>query len=195
VWCLTLATKWQSGDIIPSQAGAQDADLGATGTAGDADTEAAEDPGAAYDRWTAPITLTVANTGRPASAWDEKAMQRMRDAVQTSTAKREEEAREHGGDGHVDGPAWAAGSANREKISQQPHFVFSVKNTFLDVEQGNNPGDEGSDSELMQMPLAPALPFIPESVSAEKLQHYRANYARFRVGNAIGAKGELDTVS
>merc|ERR1719183_1813746 len=98
----------------------------------------AEEFASAYDRW-APITLTIANTGRPATAWDAQAMEQMREAVECSAAQREEVARESGRaePGLLDGPAWAAGSPSRDRASRsdQPHFVFSVKNTFLDVEQ------------------------------------------------------------
>lgn len=204
VWCLTLATKWRSGDIIPGEAQERVQEemprapnVHASDPANEAkidaeDAEAQEDISASFDRW-AP-TLTIANTGR-ASAWDEKAMEKMRHALEKSEARREEVARERVS---ADGPpvaeatAWVSPS-REEPAARQPHIVYSVKNTFLDVEDGND--DEGSDSELMNMPLPPALPFIPESVSAEKLQAYRANYARFRVGNALGAKGELDTCS
>jgi hypothetical protein len=132
----------------------------------------------ALNRWTPGITLTVANTGRQATAWDEQAMQDLRDAFEDTAAKREE----------ITGPM----PSSREQAAPQ-EFVFCVKNTFLDVDDSSD--GEKSDSEVMQMPLPPALSFIPDSVSAEKLQAYRANYARFRVGNAIGAKGEVVTVS
>jgi len=79
--------------------------------------------------------------------------------------------------------------------AEEPHafeFVVSVKNTFLELEKPKAAGDEDPEQELH---LLPALDCIPDSVSADKLAAYRMQYARFRVGNANGAKGELDTVS
>lgn len=134
-------------------------------------------------RWVPPITLTIANTGRPASAWDEMAMQQMREVMQVAAQER--------GSSDADDPAFSERASHGDGISQQPNLVFSVKNTFLDVDDGNHHGDEDSDCEILHIPLPPALSFMPGSISAEKLQIFRANYARFRVGNAVGAKGEV----
>jgi hypothetical protein len=147
----------------------------------------------AGDKWAAGITIEVAaNTGQT-SAWDEEATEQLRHAAETAGARREELARERGStDGHVDGPAWVADASSGEQASQMPHYVVSVKNTFLDLE----PDADADAADEPAIPLPPALPFLPDSVSAEKLAAYRTSYARFRVGNAIGAKGELDkTVS
>lgn len=172
-YLLTLASMWCSFHQTQQPEAAQAATLGEA-------TE--ENPNDALDRWAPAFTLTCANTGRPASAWDEKAMQDLREAMEDTAAKREEMV------GHMSPSADQAAQQQ-----QKTEFVFCVKNTFLDVEDSSD--GEGSESEIMQMPLPPALSFIPDSVSAEKLHAYRANYARFRVGNAIGAKGEVVTVS
>jgi len=204
-WCLTLATKWSSGDVVVSEA-AGHKDF--TDTAGldtsagneeeadpEADPEATEDVGTDFSSdWK--VTLTIADTGGRASAWDEKAMCSMRTAVEASAARREEAARERGAADHVaNGPDVVPASPDTKEKVQQPTYVCSVKNTFIELEDENDNEEEGDDSDTLQIPLPPALPFIPDSVSAEKLQAYRANYAKFRVGKAIGAKGELDTVS
>jgi len=39
--------------------------------------------------------------------------------------------------------------------------------------------------------LAPPLDFVPQYISLDNLQCYRKEYQRFRIGDAIGAKGEL----
>jgi len=131
--------------------------------------------------WVPPITLTISNTGRQASAWDERAMQQMREVMLVAAQER--------GSSEADDPASAERASHGDGLSQQPNFVFSIKNTFLDVVDGD--GDEDSDCEILHIPLPPALSFMPGSISAEKLQVFRANYARFRVGNAVGAKGEV----
>lgn len=69
------------------------------------------------------------------------------------------------------------------------HVVCSVKNTFLDVVESSSEESEG-EGECCR-PLAPALDFITPEVSAEKLEAYRLNYQRFRIGMANGAKGEM----
>merc|ERR1711988_1677020 len=108
-----------------------------------------------------------------------------------ATAKRSEAAKEKGEKDFTDGPAWVVGSAPPSKELPQASYVFSVKNSFLEVQEAQDPASEGSDCEIEQN-LPPALDIIPASVSAEKLAAFRADYARFRVGNAIGAKGEID---
>jgi len=198
VWCLTLAAKWQRGHVFSGPLAGQQATFSTTipGAAGENREEAGdaedEDTATSAERWAAPMKLTIANTGR-ASAWDAKAMEQLRESVETAAFQREEVAREEGTT--VAGPAWDDKSpTKREKADNLPHFVFSVKNTFLDVEDANPFGeDDLQNPEIINMPLPPALPFIPASVSAEKLQAFRANYASFRIGNATGAKGELDT--
>jgi hypothetical protein len=144
------------------------------------------------DLWDAPMTVEVANLGRPSSAWDAAATQDLRDSVESACSRREETRESMVS--KVSEDTWGAESPNSK--SQLPRFVFSVKNTFLDIaEAGESDGSSDSDEPPPLPPLPPALSIIPSSVSPEKLNAYRADYARFRVGNAIGAKGELSTTS
>jgi hypothetical protein len=129
--------------------------------------------------WSAPMTVEFANLGRPPSAWDAAATQNLRESIESAYTSRDDSfmSKENGN-------------------SQLPHYVFSVKNTFLEIEQADDSNGSSDSEELPPLPpLPPALSIIPSSVSPEKLAAYRADYARFRVGNAIGAKGELCTTS
>jgi len=76
------------------------------------------------------------------------------------------------------------------------HFAnrvnYAVKNTFVDL--GNDVG-EGSDDEEHPVKLPPPLDIIPSSVSSEKLEEYRVGYQKFRAGDALGARGEISTMS
>lgn len=150
-------------------------------------------PGSWYDQWNAPMTVEVANTGRNASAWDTAATKQMQGVI--SAVQREQAGFPSGpGDNSVAShPAKSlpmSDSSAAAEASSVPHFVFSVKNTFLDVVEAEDEWDK-DDEEPIDLP--PPLDFIPNSVSPEKLAAYRADYARFRVGNAIGAKGEVGT--
>merc|ERR1719247_2387135 len=129
------------------------------------------------------MTLAVAPDQQTASAWDVEATQKLREVMETSVAKREQ---------MPDVPAWVpseASSSGGAQAPQLPHFLLSVKNTFLDIEEEKEENENAGGEELA-FDLPPALPFLPDSVSAEKLAAYRENYARFRVGHATGAKGE-----
>lgn len=67
---------------------------------------------------------------------------------------------------------------------------LSVKNTFLHVEE------EGLEEDPFDASLLPpSLDIIPESVSQEELATFRANYQNFRSGSAVGAKGEISSIS
>jgi hypothetical protein len=141
-----------------------------------------EESGASSDKWGA-TTLVVAASSQGASVWETEANEQFRQALETSEALRhpkvEEQTREKG-------------ELTIIEETQASQFVVSVKNTFLELEEPK----DAEDGELeLDFHLPPALPCIPDSVSAEKLAAYRTQYARFRVGSAIGAKGELDTVS
>lgn len=132
------------------------------------------------DVWSAPMTVEVADLGLRSTSWDAEATKNLRESIESAYSRRD--------------VARASEVSKDNSNSTLPHYVFSVKNTFLDVMQADN-SDESSDSDDAPPlpPLPPALSIIPASVSPEKLAAYRADYARFRVGNAIGAKGELST--
>jgi hypothetical protein len=193
--CLNLASTGASGGFFPCVT----TDYSHIGEVNDAhgdrrDSEEIDEDGndLLEDKWaTGPMTLAVAPDQQTASAWDAEATQQLREAMETSMAKREEQE-------DLDVPTWlhsdASASGSTTQAKELPHYVLSVKNTFLDIEE-ENAEEVTAEEDLSAIDLPPALDFIPDSVSAEKLQAYRANYARFRVGNAIGAKGELDTVS
>lgn len=66
---------------------------------------------------------------------------------------------------------------------------YSIKNTFLHVEDQVEPESEDEDDPSRNLP--PSLGIIPDSVSPRKLASYRADYQRFRAGKATGAKGEM----
>mmetsp|Transcript_114721 Transcript_114721/g.208717 ORF Transcript_114721/g.208717 Transcript_114721/m.208717 type:complete len:875 (+) Transcript_114721:78-2702(+) len=130
------------------------------------------------DHWTAPIKLTVANTGRPASSWDAQATEQLRQGMETVASRREAVTQEC--------------SSLRSLVEPSKKGLVvnvSVKNTFIDMEESSE-----SDSEIMEPSLGPALDFVPDCVPADKLQSHRMNYRRFRAGNGKGAKGELDAV-
>mmetsp|Transcript_121602 Transcript_121602/g.192489 ORF Transcript_121602/g.192489 Transcript_121602/m.192489 type:complete len:734 (+) Transcript_121602:63-2264(+) len=139
-----------------------------------------EELGASADKWGS-TTLVVAASSQGASIWETEANEQFRQALETSEALREEQARERGD--AVEPPSL--------EETQASQFVVSVKNTFLELEE---PAAEDGEPEP-DLHLPPALACIPDSVSAEKLEAYRKQYARFRVGQATGARGELDTVS
>jgi hypothetical protein len=71
----------------------------------------------------------------------------------------------------------------------QFHWGYSVKNTFVDFDDTDS--TDGSDTEVARRLLGAPLDIIPSEISLEKLDAYRASYQRFRLGNAVGAKGEL----
>lgn len=146
--------------------------------------ESEEKPNVDLDQWTAPITLTVANTGRPASNWDVQATEELRQGMESIASRREEATRER-----------TSSNAHTALPIPEPQIKdivvnVSVKNTFIDADDGSS-----SEDDLMDIPLGPSLDVIPDSVSPEKLLAYRLNYQKFRAGNGIGAKGELDAVS
>jgi len=94
--------------------------------------------------------------------------------------------------------AAALASANDEKAPaevsdrlERVHVVCSVKNTFIDIVESSSDDSEGEGVGECCRPLPPALDFITPEVSAEKLEAYRMNYQRFRIGMANGAKGEM----
>lgn len=149
-------------------------------------TDAGRGVGTVPDRWQAPITLTVASAGRPPSAWDAEAMNQLRQDIEKFASLREDVARERG---TLDGSA-KLDALNENAAAQQPQVVVnvSVKNTFIDMV-------DGCDLDELDVPLPPALDCIPHSVCPEKLQAFRHDYARFRVGNCVGAKGEVDAVA
>jgi hypothetical protein len=132
------------------------------------------------DVWSAPMTVEVADLGLRSTSWDAEATKNLRESIESAYSRRD--------------VARASEVSKDNSNSPLPHYVFSVKNTFLDVMQADNSdGSSDSDDAPPLPPLPPALSIIPSSVSPEKLAAYRADYARFRVGNAIGAKGELST--
>jgi len=67
--------------------------------------------------------------------------------------------------------------------------AFSVKNTFITINDGDDIQGDSDDDEPTRV-LPPPLPFISE-VSEEKLEAYRHAYQDFRAGKSHGAKGEV----
>lgn len=164
-------------------------------------SEAAEDPSAAsgpwYEHWAAPMTIAVATPHGHSTAWDDAATAHLRQNVADATALREAHESAVGEHGTNEGGAessnvWVSESPDRSAL---PHFVFSVKNTFLDVTEDEDKEKMYDEESTLPVYLPPPLSIIPDSVSPEKLASFRADYARFRVGNAIGAKGELTTTT
>eukprot|EP00403_Amphidinium_massartii_P001259 CAMPEP_0178381178 /NCGR_PEP_ID=MMETSP0689_2-20121128/5847_1 /TAXON_ID=160604 /ORGANISM="Amphidinium massartii, Strain CS-259" /LENGTH=993 /DNA_ID=CAMNT_0020001349 /DNA_START=24 /DNA_END=3005 /DNA_ORIENTATION=+ len=97
----------------------------------------------------------------------------------------------------VDSADAAAGSAsnaasNVPGVSIQEPSRYTVKNTFVELDE---PAEDAEEEDDNVVPLPPSLEFIPESVSAETLEAYRRNYQKFRAGKAVGAKGELSVVA
>jgi hypothetical protein len=195
VWCRALARSGGKPQLPKQPSGYEAADTATARVWLDhADNEhenaidADEDPGNNAEKWSS--TLVVAASSQAASAWDAEANQQFREVLETTGAlreeirlKEEEQARERGD---------SLDSQPPTEEPQAPLFVVSVKNTFLELEES---AEQGSGDEEPELNLPPALECIPDSVSPKKLAAYRTQYARFRVGNAIGAKGELDTVS
>jgi hypothetical protein len=68
--------------------------------------------------------------------------------------------------------------------------AWTVKNSFLELEEDGNPCD---DEFLAGASLPPPLGIIPGDVSLEKLITYRLDYLRFRAGFATGARGEVES--
>jgi hypothetical protein len=179
LWCQRIASSGGASSMQASKPEVVKGGLFCGGEDGSLDGD--EESGASPDKWG--TTLVVAATSQGASAWETEAHEQFQQALETSAALREEQARERGNTIEV--------TTAPSEEAQASQFVVSVKNTFLELEEPKEP----EDGELEEVPLPPALACIPDSVSAEKLAAYRQQYARFRVGNAIGAKGELDTVS
>lgn len=158
--------------------------------AGQLPSQASVPGGAWYENWSPAMTVGVANTGRPPSAWDAEAMQALTSAFENAAVLRETDVLETPV-APSSSSSWVNESPNTDK-SSVPHFVFSVKNTFLELSQDDKSEAGEQEPEVPLPPLPPPLSIIPDSVSPEKLAAYRADYARFRVGNAIGAKGEIE---
>eukprot|EP00931_Biecheleriopsis_adriatica_P049371 TRINITY_DN28566_c0_g1_i1.p1 TRINITY_DN28566_c0_g1~~TRINITY_DN28566_c0_g1_i1.p1 ORF type:complete len:807 (-),score=153.62 TRINITY_DN28566_c0_g1_i1:88-2475(-) len=74
--------------------------------------------------------------------------------------------------------------------------VCSVKNTFLHVSDSEEEaGDEGASPPwVSEDTLGPPLQFLPKDIELNELQAYRADYMKFRAGQATGARGEIGDV-
>jgi hypothetical protein len=144
-----------------------------------------------------PMIVDVVAPGRRVSAWEKKLIPDLHKAEESAASCLEGAESRCTPNDVATKSAWDAGESpmGGSSKAQLPHFVFSVKNTFLDVAQASD--DEASDKEEPPPlpPLPPALSIIPTSVSPEKLAAYRADYARFRYGFANGAKGEVCTTT
>lgn len=76
-------------------------------------------------------------------------------------------------------------------------FVYSVKNTFLHVEDSEEEQEDLSGASqpwLSEASLGPPLQFLPKDIELNELQAFRADYMKFRAGQATGARGEIQDV-
>jgi len=85
------------------------------------------------------------------------------------------------------------GSSRKSFHNLDVPVPYSVKNTFLHVVEDNEEARHTCQDEDQQISLPPSLDIIPLSVSAAKLNAYRMDYQKFRIGKAVGAKGELSS--
>eukprot|EP00434_Breviolum_minutum_P004618 symbB.v1.2.004069.t4/scaffold229.1/size262426/12 len=77
-------------------------------------------------------------------------------------------------------------------------FVYSVKNTFLHVEDSEEDQEDLSGASqpwLSEASLGPPLQFLPKDIELNELQAFRADYMKFRAGQATGARGEIQDVA
>jgi len=81
----------------------------------------------------------------------------------------------------------SAGSHSRE--FNAPAVKLRVHKTFLELDEDED-SSEDTDAPVLQ-PMGPALDILPQEVCKDKLAAFRADYRRFRVGRATGARGEL----
>ncbi|CAE7277348.1 Slc38a10, partial [Symbiodinium pilosum] len=76
--------------------------------------------------------------------------------------------------------------------------VYSVKNTFLHIdepeEQEEDPLQSSSGPWASEEGLGPPLQFLPKDIELTELQAFRADYMKFRAGQATGARGEIQDV-
>jgi len=92
--------------------------------------------------------------------------------------------------------------ANMERQDQpsdprENKFVYSVKNTFLHVEDSEEEQEDLSGASqpwLSEASLGPPLQFLPKDIELNELQAFRADYMKFRAGQATGARGEIQDV-
>jgi len=78
-------------------------------------------------------------------------------------------------------------------------FVYSVstKNTFLHVDDEEEDQEDLSGASqpwLSEASLGPPLQFLPKDIELNELQAFRADYMKFRAGQATGARGEIQDV-
>jgi hypothetical protein len=87
------------------------------------------------------------------------------------------------------------GTSERSSPSQVPNpkLVCSVKNTFLHVDCSDSEEEIG-DEALSEANLGPPLQFLPKDIQLSELQAFRADYMKFRAGQATGARGEISDV-
>mmetsp|Transcript_41437 Transcript_41437/g.96334 ORF Transcript_41437/g.96334 Transcript_41437/m.96334 type:complete len:787 (+) Transcript_41437:2478-4838(+) len=75
--------------------------------------------------------------------------------------------------------------------------TYSVKNTFLHIDEPEDEQDEfqsGTGPWASEAGLGPPLQFLPKDIELNELQAYRADYMKFRAGQATGARGEIQDV-
>lgn len=76
--------------------------------------------------------------------------------------------------------------------------MYSVKNTFLHIdepeEQEEDPQLGASGPWASEEGLGEPLPFLPKDIELTELQAFRADYMKFRAGQATGARGEIQDV-
>jgi len=76
--------------------------------------------------------------------------------------------------------------------------MYSVKNTFLHIdepeEQEEDPQLAASGPWASEEGLGEPLPFLPKDIELTELQAFRADYMKFRAGQATGARGEIQDV-
>merc|ERR1711972_319185 len=68
-----------------------------------------------------------------------------------------------------------ASTSSASRADAPRDISFSVKNTFVHIDDGTTQRNEEEPSVL----LPPSLPIIPESISPEKLDAYRTDYQKF----------------
>lgn len=86
-------------------------------------------------------------------------------------------------------------NSNGSPYGQQPQDytrLCSVKNTFLEFKDDEQ--DEDGEA-LPDGALGPPLQFLPKDIKLDELQAYRADYMKFRSGQATGARGEINDVT
>jgi len=105
---------------------------------------------------------------------------------------REEVASEQGsqaGESSDNSTAAPSSASSHTREFHAPAVKLRVHKTFLELDEEEDSSVDGDMPVLM--PLPRPLDFLPQEVCKEKLAAYRADYRRFRVGRAIGARGEL----